>query len=103
MLLTRADTISALQTAIDKYTGDTGPGAWSVQPTSDLGDDLVALAYVCEATEMEDKHGCEPWVCWGGHEILDDSGVEAHQEIGPEYGSDVHEVLLLVRVKKEKQ
>jgi hypothetical protein len=52
---------------------------------------------------MEDKHGCEPWVCWGGHEILDDSGVEAHQEIGPEYGSDVHEVLLLVRVKKEKQ
>lgn len=59
-------------------------GAWSVY----TGEDYVQLLWKCDQDELPEMYGDEPWVKWGGDEILktagvpdlDDSGIEGYQD-----------------------
>ena len=80
-----------LEAIIEDYTGEAGPGTWEVWSEEGEDKERVVLAYkVPIQPHTEDdagphpliRVGDEPWLLWGGNEILELFEVDTDQVDG---------------------
>lgn len=82
--------ITALESAISGSGHPGVPGTWSVNS----GDGYVQLVWSCEAADVPEMSGDEPWTKWGGNAIIEASGARQPDDSGSEgytdkYGDEI--------------
>jgi hypothetical protein len=113
-MMTRAEAVKALSEAIKSYSGETGPGKWSVEESANSNRAAVGLVYTVEvqnhafpSPHADIKNSSDIFEKLGGNQILKDAGLDYFDGMSDSYvdkfGDSMYCEMLLIEVSDEAE
>lgn len=113
-MMTRTEAVKALTEAIKSYSGEAGPGKWSVEESANSNRAAVGLVYTVEvqnhafpSPHADIKDSSDILEKFGGNQILENSGLDYFDGMSDSYvdkfGDRMYSEMLLIEVADEAE